>query len=365
MKTLLQFFIIALLIAVPGISFAETSSIGSARITYEKHAFSKEPTKEVKSKALEDAKLSAWKRYVSKFSKPKYKLYSDNENAFTGAMDTYISSCNILEEKTDTDNLVYTVGVKITINDVAVETKLSEFSAAGSNATGEGSLFSFVFLARETSSVKSFKDKETSVEMSQEVGTVEESAASHGGSAAEAVSKESMKKTVTGGNVEKKADKIAYTVSSSSDVDSAMNEILSPAGFEVVDYRDVLSECGGADFNTIKDEYACGSELSNETRREAINGCRMCEIQFFATGTLDVGINDIDPVSGMKRVYVSVNANVWNISGRLPRKVAAVGPIQYAGLGPDAVVAKRNALRKAAAEAATTIVDQMNAKKIN
>ena len=46
----------------------------------------------------------------------------------------------------------------------------------------------------------------------------------------------------------------------------------------------------------------------------------------------------------------------------LPKKVASVGPIQYAGLGPDQIVAQRNALILAAREASKSLVDQMNAK---
>jgi hypothetical protein len=74
---------------------------------------------------------------------------------------------------------------------------------------------------------------------------------------------------------------------------------------------------------------------------------------------------DTDPVSGLKRVYVSVNAKVWNIEKRLPRKVASINSSPFAGLGPDSVVAKKNALKKAATRAAKNIVDQLNAKGLN
>ena len=61
-------------------------------------------------------------------------------------------------------------------------------------------------------------------------------------------------------------------------------------------------------------------------------------------------------------MYVSVRGQVWNISRRLPRQVASVGPVQFAGMGPNPTVAKNNALVLASKEAAQILVNQMNAK---
>ena len=84
-----------------------------------------------------------------------------------------------------------------------------------------------------------------------------------------------------------------------------------------------------------------------------------------ATGTLDIGAPDLDPVSGSRRVFVSVRGQVLDLQAKLPRRVASVGPVQYSGLGPDETVAMRNALNKAAKEGARTLVDQLNAKGIH
>jgi hypothetical protein len=77
-----------------------------------------------------------------------------------------------------------------------------------------------------------------------------------------------------------------------------------------------------------------------------------------------VGLSDTDPVSGMKRVFVSTRAQVWTLEKRLPKNVASVGPVQFSGLGPDAQVATRNALNLAAEEAAKEIVAILNSKGI-
>ena len=77
---------------------------------------------------------------------------------------------------------------------------------------------------------------------------------------------------------------------------------------------------------------------------------------------MDVGLSEIDPVTGNQRTYVSVKSQVWNIDKRLPRKVASVGPVQYQGLGPNARVAQTNALIQAAEYVGNEIVNQLNAK---
>jgi hypothetical protein len=59
---------------------------------------------------------------------------------------------------------------------------------------------------------------------------------------------------------------------------------------------------------------------------------------------------------------VSVRSQLLDITGKLPRIIASVGPIQYAGLGPNQDVAKRNALNLAAVEVAKAISDQLNSK---
>ena len=84
----------------------------------------------------------------------------------------------------------------------------------------------------------------------------------------------------------------------------------------------------------------------------------------FARGVLQQGIRAKTP-SGNPKIFVKVHAQVWNITKRLPRKVASVAPEQHAGMGPDEDVAYTNGLILAAEEVATRIVDQLNAKGLN
>lgn len=345
--------------------FAATSLTGVGSVNYEGSIFSSDVDSKVKDEAVQAALLNAWKKYTASFNAAKYKAYITLQNEFTENLNQYIASYNIIDEKNDSDGKKYTVAVKALINDVAVESKLSLSSAAGSSASGEGSLFSFIFVARDVASVKSYDDKVTKISKAEAMSSGEETSSMSGSTMVAGTKAKAISKTTTGGSSEKKADKVKYIVSSAADVDAAMNEVLSPAGFEVVEYGDIVSECGGAEPETIKKEFSKQAELSRAVRKAAIAGARECEVPLFAIGTLDAGMVDTDPTSGLKRVYVSVNAKVYNIEKRLPKKVASVGPVQYAGLGPSAIVAKRNALSKAAKEAARSIVDQLNAKGLN
>ncbi len=144
-----------------------------------------------------------------------------------------------------------------------------------------------------------------------------------------------------------------------------MGEVLFTAGFEVVSYDDVVSECGGTERYVIADEFRESDEMSRPSRKGAIKASRECEVEIFATGTLDVGVQDTDSVTGNIAVWVNVRGQVWSIKKRLPRKIASVGPVQFKGEGPNDDVAKRNALILAAREASKAIVDQLNAKGIH
>jgi hypothetical protein len=54
-----------------------------------------------------------------------------------------------------------------------------------------------------------------------------------------------------------------------------------------------------------------------------------------------------------------------SLKRRYSKIVASVGPVQYAGLGQDEDVAKNNALKLAAENAANTLIQQMNSKGIH
>ena len=214
------------------------------------------------------------------------------------------------------------------------------------------SLFTFLFMARKATSITQFDERRTDVRVRKNT-----SPGSLGFVSGTQVEQ-------TGGSTLRKADAVTYEVTSSQDIDSAMGEVLTNAGIEYAAYDDVMINGGGPDPAVIKPEFVHKDDLSAQTRAKIINASRKCDVRYLATGTIDIGVNDVDPVSGNRRVYVSVRANLWDISTTLPRKVGSVGPVQFSGLGPDQSVASRNALIVAAKETALSLVDQLNAKGV-
>ena len=337
---------------------------GTISVPYDGGIFSSGPDDEECLKSIQDAKLQGWSLYTASFNAAKMKQYLQNKEYFIDNIDSFVQQLVIIEELLDKDKKNITIVYRATINETAVDAILSKQSAAGTQLTAEGSPFVFVFLSRQASEVKEFKSKETSIDKVEGASSAQERSVATETDMVYSMQSSAFSKKNTGGSVERKADTIAYEVSSSQDIDSAMGNVLSVAGFEPVSYDDVISACGGIERTVIADEFKANDDMSRAVRESALNACRVCEVPLFAVGTIDVGMHDVDQVSGNKRVFVSVRGQVWDISKRLPRKVASVGPVQYSGLGPDATVARRNALILASEFAAKEMVDQLNAKGI-
>lgn len=362
MKRNLGAFLIIVLFPVLALGNAWAVEVkATATVPYESF-FSSKPSAAVKHQAVSEAKLNAWKDFTSNFNMAKQKAYQELETYFLSHLDEYIIDYSILGDKVDKNTKTFSVMVRVKINESKVDSKLSSTSAAGNLKSGEGSGFGFIFVAREATEVKSFDERKTRISASESKTNATEKNEIGGVTMASYENIEKFKKDQTGGNTVKKADQVQYSVSSPQDINAAINEILTPAGFEVIDYVDIAAECGGADPENIKMEFSRDYQLSGTTRRAAIEAARKCQVVYFAVGTLDVGLQDTDPVSGLKRVNVTVNAQVWNIRKGLPRQVASVNSDPFSGLGPDQVVAKRNALKMAASSAAKIIIDQLNAK---
>lgn len=353
---------IVILLLLPAIALAEVNVNGKSSQNYESAFFSSGPSDDFRKASIAKAKNAAWEKYTQGFSPSKTKSYRQIETSVLKNIDEYLIEVNVIDEKVDEDAKRYTVIVRATINTAKFDAKLSEISTAGSQLSGSGSLFSFIFVARQEDSIKSFDEKHIQIEMKEGSGYEKEGASQQAGNALGDHEYKEISKTTTGGSTTRKSDKIEYRILSADGVDTSMNQVLTAAGFEVVGYEDVVSECGGTEPRDIKNEFTKSNEISRIARRNAIKGARDCDVSYFAIGTLDVGLSEIDPVTGNQRTYVSVKSQVWNIDKRLPRKVASVGPVQYQGLGPNARVAQTNALIQAAENVGNEIVNQLNAK---
>lgn len=337
---------------------------GRAEVPYETGLFSSKPDPAIRQKAISEAEKSALDRYASSFSQAKYALFQKVSAQIYSQLDQYIIDSSVLDEGANKSTKTYYVVIQASINDAKLDSLLNEVGTAAANAAlgGKQITISYLFVARETGSVKSFDARRTEVNNSQSAVSATQGQGLAGGSAHYAESKETTDVEATGGSSERKADEIVYQVRSPEDMNAAMNDVFASNNFEVYDYRDVVSQCGGIDPKKIYDEFAKADELSRDTRNNAFAAAHQCQISIFAVGTMDIGLPDVDPVTGNKQVFVSVRSQLFDITGRLPKIIASVGPVQYAGLAPEQEVAKRNALQLAATEVAKSISDQLNAK---
>jgi hypothetical protein len=111
--------------------------------------------------------------------------------------------------------------------------------------------------------------------------------------------------------------------------------------------------------SAIEDDYKSGNDLKTSTLQSIVAGMKTAQIPIFALGTLDVGLAGRDDATGLVRVAVTVNARVMDVTQSIPETIAAVGPVQYAGVGPTEDEARTSALKLAASNAARELNSQL------
>lgn len=364
LKQLKAFIILSMsLLMFCSISNAQTvKQQGVGQVTYKGWSASAK----VKQEAIEKAKKSAIEKYTATFTMSKMMNYEKIREKVESNLDNFITEYKIIDDDTDKGAKRYSVVIDAAINTIRLEVELQKVSTVQNTAEEDRALLSFVFVAREVVSQKTFDARKTKRVVEEK--SIEEQEEAHVDGEQIGFASETLKDTTrtTGGSTLQKSDQLKYEVSNADDVNAAMTDIFSAAGYEVIEAVYLEDETDGlVSVDNFIEDYRYGDDISGQTRRSAAKGCRDVGIHYFAIGTLDVGAKDIDPVSGMTRVYVSVNGKIMSMKGRFPKTVAAVGPVQYAGMGPNQTVAKRNALRLAAGSAASDLTAKLQAKNIN
>ncbi|WP_233263125.1 hypothetical protein [Cognatiluteimonas profundi] len=358
-------------------ALAETPSVkGMASVPYQRKLDSG-----VRQQALASAKLNALERYVADSNAARMRVFDEKRTQIAGAVDSYILGATVLSESDDKDAHTYSVVIRADVNGTRLQNALGASASAPAASQGQGNLITFLFMARMQDSVKSFQDRvyqradvhgsgshaSNKHEQTTESESIGASSIGTGDRIRSHTSERSDSTMVveSGGSVTRKADKIDWTVTPSSEINTAMTGVFSDAGFQVVEAEYVESESHGLlSIAAVRKDFSKGDELAPATMRNTANGVRAAGIGYLAEGTLDVGIRDTDPVSGNVRVFVTVTGKVLDVGGRFPRTLSSVGPVQYAGLGPTETVARTNALKLAAESAARQMADELTAKGI-
>lgn len=365
---------LVLMLAMAPVALAAVTSKGIASVTY-----SGLLTAKVRQEALHKAKINALDRYFSEVETAEAENYEMAREAFVADIDDYILS---VEELTAEDkNKKYTVTIRADLNGPKIKNALKNKSVVANSLRSEKSLITFVFVARQQRSATSFDDRVTvrkdssdrdsttydEKRKTSETERVRRTGVSTSDSIEESTdsTRDSSTVTTTGGKTVRQADEIEWTVTRASEINSVMTGTFTKAGFKVVEASYVEDKSNGLlSVDAIRQDYSHGDDLAPLTERNMANGVKAAGIPYIAIGTLDVDMRDTDPISGNKRVYVTVSGKVLDLSQRFPRTVSSVGPVQFAGLGPDESVARVNALKKAAESAAQQLMNELNAKGV-
>jgi len=345
-------------------------------------------TPEVKMQAVKDAGINALDRYFSQTNQAKAKNYQLIRDDVVSNSGQYILSVAILsedidgmpvEEAGDITTGLYSIVVRADLDINRLNNELRSQSVTANTATSDKSYMTLVFVARQQTSVQSFDDK---VYKRTDVNAQLDMAGKTSNSFTESEDIRSDSVTLndsrnvsgsanvdatvavtSGGSRTVKADVVKWDLMTTSEINTVMNGVFSNAGYEVVDAEYLEEESGGlVDVTAIRSDYQRGDDLSPETLRNTTKGVRAVEVPYLAFGTLDVGMKSTDPATGLVQIYVTVTGKVLDVSGRFPKTASSVGPVQVAGLGPNATVARTNALAKAAETAARQLSDELNAK---
>lgn len=367
---------ISLLLAMPA-GAQVISSKGMSTIVYEGRLDAAE-----RQDAMHRANMSALEAYVADTWLAKAKVFASRRDEFSAKLDRLVLGSTVLSDSEDKKAKTYSVVVRTEINGALLRAELDGGSATAASAMGQRSLVTVLFMARMQDSVQAYQAREYSradtqvahntsgsySERTREGESIGSSSIGTSGSIDRNGSGRSNSSVITesGGSSTQRADKVAWKVTNAGEINAAMTGVFSGAGYEVVEAEYAEGASGGQlSVARIRKDFSEGDDLSSEVMRSTVAGVRTAEIPYLAIGTLDVGMRDRDPVTGNVRVYVTVTGKVLDVRGKFPRTVSSVGPVQFAGLGPDETVARTNALTIAAEKAAQTMVDELNVRAVH
>lgn len=341
---------------------------GKGEIVYKSNIFKQGQGSEEERAAITEAKKNALTRFAADFDSARFELFKKIEPEVLANIDQYVTDYTQLDAQVDKSAKRYTVIIEASVNSTLVESTINKSSTAkapvaagAAPAKAGGSYITFVFVARELASSKAYDDKRTTVNINEtnKAGAQTSKIAEDGQSATASEETVVVVKNTTGGNTEKKANELTYRVTTVTEVDNAVNSVLTKASYEVVDPVDA-----GLNVDSFKSDFGGGNDISPATRTAAIKNCKEKEINYIAIANMDVGLPEKDEASGLVRVYVAVTAKVSDLAPKFPKTVASIAGKPYAGLGSNAQVARQNALNEAATRSAGELVDQLRMKGV-
>jgi hypothetical protein len=373
-KNFIQFFLL-LCLFLPAKSYAGgiVSQKGVATIHYN----GKKISSSVKYTAYEKAQQNALIRYFAKSGGSETANFETLKNKIIKNLSSYILSARVISEQNHKGMHLYTVVVRVSINISAIDNVLKEGSSIGKTLQSKKSILTFIFVARRVVSKKNFETRKYR-RINASLNRYGTSTVSHIGNEGQSLggshigvsssstysSKLKLHGSLvreSGGSNLRQANQIKWSIMNSQFLNSVFTGDFAKAGFEVVNVDFVAPQTEGyLDLSKIKKDYEHGNNISPATLNNAIKGLIIAKVPYVAIGTMDLGLIEKDPSTGLDRVFVTVTGVLYDLANTFPETIASVGPFQYSGLGPTENVAKINALKIAANKAAEKLISQIN-----
>ena len=372
-KFFVALFALTLALALAPLAQAQVQQArGKATVPYS----GKSLTPDVKAKAVQNAQLKAVETYYAEAGESESANFDTMRARIIENPDRYFLETTVLSEDDNAGSRSYTVAVRVSLNVANLRNDIKAGSAVGKAGRTERSALAFLFVSREVDSVSSYDpriskrvdttdradatlsstDKGRQSEKVRAGSVQVEDARAQTGSA-------SLNRSSTievGGKTTRRSSEATYRLFPSANLNQVFTQTFSRAGFRVNEASLVEPYTGGRfKVAQVEDDYRVGNDLKAATMQSIAAGMKTAQIPFIALGTLDVGLADKDPATGMARVAVTVNARVLDLSQQIPDTIASVGPVQYAGVGPSEDEARTAALKLAAGNAARELTAQL------
>ena len=326
--------------------------------------YKNELTPQVKKQALENAKLSAFRKYMSGQPSARKSVFAKMEAKFRATLDTIIPEFSKQREKDDQEAKEYKVLISAAIDTTEVERIFDE--ASGENRL-EGE-FMTMFIARVATGEtrKRFDDKRVKISESDAMEKARETAVSSGSGSAEGIEKNSFSRTATGGSRETKTRRAKVTyepnIDLSNDIGAAIEEWLINADYEVVPYEE-LDDVPTLEELVDEGAFNKTGKLPRKVQKQYRRAARDEEVRFFGVGVIDIGLPKDDPVSGDLELTAFVNFEVYDLlCCKRAKKVGNVRKKMISVVGTDQSEMEIRAGNEAAILAIETVLGQLQKK---
>jgi hypothetical protein len=372
-KFIVAFFALTFAAAFAPSAFAQIQQArGKATVAYT----GKAATPDVKAKAQQNAQLKAVEMYYAEAGESEAANFDAMRAKIIENPDRYILETTVLSEDDNTGSKAYTVAVKVSLNVANLRNDIKAGSAVGKAGKSERSALAFVFVSREQDSEKAY-DARVTKRIDEGVKVDANRTVTGKGTEGESIKRgqistnESRTDTLsgganvsrtieTGGTRTRRASESTWRLFPSANLNQVFTQTFTRAGFKVKEASLVEPTTGGKfKVSMVENDYKSGNDLQSSTMQSIAQGMKNAQIPYIALGTLDLGLADTDPQTGMQRVSVTVNARIFDVTEPVPDTIASVGPVQYAGVGPTEAEARTNALKLAANNASRELTAQL------